>query len=47
MIKSMSQLANQTESMPIVGPAPSFFKSFDEQKSGFIRPRLYENRIGP
>ena len=47
MIGWISKTMGRTEYMPMAGPAPSYFKSFTEQNSGFIRPRLLENNIDP
>ena len=37
----------RAELMPMAGPVPNYFKSFTEQTSGFVRPRLLENNIDP
>jgi hypothetical protein len=47
MIGSISKIIGRAEFMPMAGPAPSFAKSYTEQISGFLRPRLFENNIYP
>ena len=47
MIESLSRVLSRDNFVPYVGPAPGFFKSYTEQTSGFIRPRLFENNLDP
>ena len=37
----------RAELISVVGPAPGYYRSYTEQNSGFVRPRLLENNIDP
>jgi len=47
MINSINKGLHTSATMPICGPAPNFIRTFTEQKSGVLRPRLVENKVDP